>query len=62
VCSLHTGLKINETLECYRAYREYFGQIVDKLAIPRTTDNIRQLKRIDNALVAFGQFLRAYYR
>jgi hypothetical protein len=62
VCSLHTGLGVTQDWETYAAYCKYFEQIADKLIVQRTIENIVQLKRIDNALVVFGQFLRSYYR
>jgi hypothetical protein len=59
--SLHTGSKAGQTWETYAAYCNYFWQITEAVGITRTLENIRQLKRVDNALFAFGQFLKAYY-
>jgi hypothetical protein len=61
VFSLHTGVEAKQDWDTYIAYSKYFGQIAEKLGVPRTVENLSQLKRIDNALVVFGQFLRAYY-
>ena len=61
-CSLHTGQQVEQNWAGYAAYCSYVGQIAVTMGIPRTMDNIPQLKRIDNALMVFGQFLRAYYR
>jgi hypothetical protein len=62
VWSLHTGLRDEQTWETYAAYCDYFGQIAVAMNIERNTQNITQLKRIDNALVVFGRFLNSYYR
>jgi len=60
--SLHKGLQTKKpyTWETYEAYRNYFGQIAGAMGLRETIENIRELKRIDNALMRFGQFLRAY--
>jgi hypothetical protein len=60
--SLHTGQKTRENWETYVAYRDYFGQIAQaiKVAQERGIENVRRLKRIDNALMVFGQFLNTY--
>lgn len=62
VCSLHTGMQDRQDWETYVAYRNYFDQITEAMGVARTTENIRELKRVDNALMVFGQFLNAYYR
>lgn len=62
VFSVHSGVQVKEDWDTYVAYCNYFGRIAEKLGVPRTVENLPQLKRIDNALVVFGQFLRAYYR
>jgi hypothetical protein len=61
--SLHMKVEVKEpyTWATYEAYSNYFGQIAATMNIARTKDNIPQLKRIDNALMVFGQFLTAYY-
>jgi hypothetical protein len=61
VCALH-GREIKEpyTWKTYETYCDYFGLIADTVGVARTIANIRKLKRIDNALVKFGQFLGAY--
>ena len=45
----------------YAAYRDYFTEIARSLGITETIGNLRELKRIDNALFVFGQFLKAYH-
>ncbi|HKN71725.1 MAG TPA: hypothetical protein VJX30_11875 [Terriglobales bacterium] len=62
VCTLHTGLDAEEPYKwaAYEAYRHYFGQIAEAIGVAPTVEKIRELKRIDNALVKFGQFLGAY--
>jgi len=62
VWSLHTGMKDKGTWETYEDYCGYFKQIASAMGVAQTVQNIAQLKRIDNALVAFGRFLIAYYR
>jgi hypothetical protein len=61
--SLHTGLNDDQTWATYACYCDYFRQIAHALEVDRTMtiENIRQLKWIDDALMAFGQFLNAYY-
>ena len=61
-CSLHTGVQIAENWGGYGSYRDYFGGIAATMGISRTIDSVPHLKRIDNALMVFGQFLRSYYR
>ena len=58
---LHTGHPKPQTWDDYADYSNYFVQIADTMVIARTLENIRQLKKIDNALYVFGQFLAAYY-
>jgi hypothetical protein len=59
---LHTGKREPRTWDEYAAYRHYFERIADQMQIARTRENIQQLKRVDNALFVFGQFLAAYYK
>jgi len=59
--SLHTGRPEPKTWETYAEYSDYFGRIAQAMAIPRTVNNLRNLKRIDNALFAFGEFIKRYY-
>lgn len=59
--SLHTGLKDKQDWKTYADYRDYFKKIATALGITETIGNVRELKRIDNALFVFGQFLKAYH-
>ena len=59
--SLHTGLKDEQSWETYTAYHEYFAGIAKALGLTQTSGNLRELKRIDDALFVFGQFLKAYH-
>lgn len=59
---LHTDSPEPGTWEDYAGYSDYFGQIANKLKIAQTIENIRPLKRIDNALFVFGQFLATYHK
>jgi hypothetical protein len=59
--SLHKGLEAEQNWETYVAYRDYFREIATALGITETIGNVRELKRIDNALFVFGQFLKAYH-
>jgi hypothetical protein len=61
-CALHTRLTLSKpySWQDYQGYKVYFGKIAQELGIPFATSNIRKLKEIDNALVAFGQFLIKY--
>jgi len=58
--SLDTPTAVAINWETYDAYKGYFGRIAQAVNVAQTPDNIRQLKRIDNALMVFGQFLKAY--
>ena len=62
VWSLHTGRKDEQTWATYDSYCDYFGQIAQAIGADRTIENIRQLKRIDDALLCFGLFLAAYWK
>lgn len=59
--SLHTGLRDDQTWETYASYCQYFKQLAEAVGVDRTIENIRRLKRIDDALLVFGQFLDTYY-
>jgi hypothetical protein len=61
-CCLHTGIHDEQSWRTYDAYREYFSRIAQAIGVVQTRENIPQLKDIDNALMVFGQFLKAYYR
>jgi hypothetical protein len=58
--SLHTGLEAKQDWETYNAYCDYFTKIATALKISQTIENLRHLKRIDNALFVFGQYLKQY--
>ena len=61
--ALHTKKPAKWSLNGWKAYdeyRHYFYSIADAMGIPRTTGNIKDLKKIDNALMVFGQFLKSY--
>jgi hypothetical protein len=59
--SMHTGLKDEQSWETYVAHRDYFTGIAGALELTLTRGNLRELKRIDDALFVFGQFLRTYH-
>jgi hypothetical protein len=62
--SLHTQQKVKQNWNwgTYLAYRNnYFGQIAQALSVAQKIENIRELKRIDDALLAFGRFVGLYY-
>ncbi|MGB6947248.1 MAG: hypothetical protein WBE37_32915 [Bryobacteraceae bacterium] len=60
VWSLHTKIKDERTWKSYDHYCSYFRQIAQALGVAATIENIRELKRIDDALMEFGRFLNAY--
>ncbi len=63
VYSVHRGLKEEDpTWTAYPGYQAYFSEIAQTIGIARTTSGVRDLKQIDNALMAFGQFLKKYRR
>jgi hypothetical protein len=59
---LHASRPEPQNWKDYAAYSNYFEQIADRLQITRSIENVRQLKKIDNALFVFGQFLASYYK
>jgi hypothetical protein len=59
--SLHTGQQLEDTWDTYAGYSDYFRRIARAMGVAQRADNIRELKRIDNALLTFGQFLRTYH-
>lgn len=59
--SLHTGQPEPQTWDAYAQYSDYFGRIAQAMDIARVPENFRALKRIDNALLAFGEFVKRYY-
>jgi len=60
--SYHTGNSSDASWDNYLKYKNYFFTIADHLKIEdkNTCKYIQSLKRIDNALWVFGQFLMAY--
>lgn len=42
----------------YAGYRSYFSELAGELEVKEIPDNILRLKEIDNALMAFGKFLK----
>jgi hypothetical protein len=58
---VHRVVKARLTPTTYPGYRAYFSEIAQTMGIARTTSGVRDLKRIDNALMAFGQFLKKYH-
>jgi hypothetical protein len=59
---LHRHEQGKEDWEFYQRYRVYFGEIARACDIELRPANAVALKQIDNALMVFGRFLRAYYR
>jgi hypothetical protein len=59
---LHTDVPEPQTWQSYTEYSNYFGEIAATMKIARTPENVRELKKIDNALYVFGQFLASYYK
>ncbi len=60
VMSAHTGKSTAPNWTTYEHYREYFSSIADECNIPIDETHFKQLKTVDNALMAFGQFLKRY--
>jgi len=58
---LHRQAQHEDTWQFYQQYRAYFAAIANACGIPRTHENVAELKEIDNALMVFGQFLGRYY-
>jgi len=59
---VHRGIEPHTTWDTYLGYTQYFAEIARSLEIDRSPENTAPLKRIDNALMVFGQFLKSYYR
>jgi hypothetical protein len=59
---IHRGVEPYATWDTYLEYTQYFAEIARSLEIDRSPENTAPLKRIDNALMVFGQFLKSYYR
>lgn len=60
--SLHRGVTIDDDWATYTGYRAYFSEIATALGVTQTLTRVAEMKRIDNALMAFGQFLKKYRR
>jgi hypothetical protein len=60
--ALHNAQSPTITWDTYTGYRNYFSQIAQTLEIQEVPANMRELKRIDDALNAFGKFLKSYFR
>lgn len=58
--SVHKKVTAEITWETYEGYREYFSKLACELGVEEVSENVEQLKKIDNALMAFGQFLNKY--
>jgi len=57
---VHRVVKAPKTWTTYTGYQAYFSDIAEAMGIARMTSAVRDLKRIDNALMEFGQFLKRY--
>jgi hypothetical protein len=44
----------------YMRYRSYFSEIAKALSLEEALHHVPELKKIDDALMVFGQFLKAY--
>jgi hypothetical protein len=63
VHSLLTNRENSEDWEHYRNYRNWFYGLCQAMGVVRTKQNeanLRKIKRIDSALMAYGQFLSSY--
>lgn len=56
----HKKITLELTWETYAGYRKYFSELAGELGIEEIPVNIPELKKIDNALMSFGQFLNKY--
>jgi hypothetical protein len=59
-CSLHTRQAIQHTWDGYLFYRRYFNGIAEATGVQCAPASLPDLKKIDAALMAFGQFLKSY--
>jgi hypothetical protein len=59
---VHKNLTPTVSWDGYLSYRSYFSQIAKALIVDELPANVRALKKIDDALMSFGQFLKAYCR
>lgn len=57
---VHTGNPDNQDWKTYRRYKKYFRSISKACKIPVNDQHLHELKKIDNALMSFGQFLKKY--
>lgn len=61
--SYQKGCSLEESWEKYLSYKSYFFEIADACKIKKHEESkeyVAELKRIDNALMSFGQFLKKY--
>ena len=58
--SAHRGRVLSESWEDYCVYRHYFEEVAAAAGIGSSLNDIRDLKRVDDALMTFGQFLGQY--
>lgn len=62
---VHTGKEGGEDWPLYESYKSYYCQIAKASGARRGADEaayVKQLKAVDDALLAFGQFLAQYHR
>lgn len=60
VFALHNRTKVPTDWSSYDCFRRYFAKLAAATGVDEELKNVRDLKRIDNALMAFGQFLKKY--
>ncbi len=56
----YNAIHLKQNWETYEQYRTYFMDIANACKILVDEQHLRELKRIDNALMSFGQFLKKY--
>lgn len=56
--------KLNDIKNCYIEYKKYFFEVYEKYDDTHNSkiniEKVKEMKKIDNALVAYGQFLQKY--
>jgi hypothetical protein len=57
---VHKGVNAGDSWATYQGYRSYFSEIALSMEVTESLARIRDLKRIDNALMTFGRFLKEY--